>query len=156
MKFDSRIAGRFYAEFVFYLAVFVASLYYAFQNPLNPWITVLFILSALFMLDMSYILYKNYLRSQVAFVQVDSDKILISDQDGSEKVSWKEVDRVQIAWFSKDKWLERVFGLEPSILIKKKSAPKGEFEVGISPDYFPTEKILAEMQRLHRDKIYLS
>lgn len=156
MKFDSRIAGRFYAEFFFYLAVFILSLYYALQHQQNPWITVLFIFSSLFMLDMSYILYKNYLRSQSAFVQVDSDRIVIADEDSSEKVSWKDVEKVQIAWFSKDKWLERLFGLEPSILIKKKSAPKGEFEVGVSPDYFPTEKILAEMQRLHRDKIYLS
>ncbi len=155
-EFRAKIAGRFYAEFYFYLAVFVATLYLAVQPNRNPWLVVLAVVSALFFLEMLLLMAGNLRKAQKAFVRVDAKKIVVADDDGSKTVEWAKVDRVMIAWFSKDRWLERFFGLDPSILIKVKGEPAGEAELGIAPDFFKTPGILAEMQTLYPKKIYFA
>lgn len=156
LKFESHVAGRFHAEFFFYILLFAGSLYFAAQHHSNPWLALLVILSAVLLLEMTYLLFQNIRRAGKDSVVLDSARITVSDNEGIERIAWKDVERVQIAWFSRDRWLEVFFGLDPSILVKRRNTPSGVFEFGISPDFFKTQKILFEMQRLHKDKIYIT
>jgi len=156
VEFKSRVAGRFYAEFYFYLAVFVISLYLALQHGRNPWVLILAVVAALFFVEMLFIVISNMRNAGNAFVRIDKQKIIVTDAKGTISISWSQADGVLIAWFSKDKWLENIFGLEPSILVRKKGTKKNEADLGISPDFFPTQKILVEMQRLYPKKIYFA
>ncbi|MEM4254864.1 MAG: hypothetical protein QXR53_00845 [Candidatus Norongarragalinales archaeon] len=154
--FKGKIAGRFYAEFYFYLAVFVASLYLAVQPGGSPWVVLLAVVSTVFFLEMLFLMNKNLLKAGKAFVKVDARSITVSDDEGAKTIAWKDVDGVMIAWFSRDKWLEWVFGLDPSILIKTRRDSKGEAELGIAPDFFRTQEILVEMQKLYPKKVYFA
>lgn len=154
--FKARIAGRFYAEFCFYLSVFVLSLYLALQPGSNPWITLLAIASTLFFVEMLFLMKKNLGRASKAFVKIDKRGIVVADDEGSKAIAWKDADRIMIAWFSKDKWLEWFFGLDPSILVKTKRESPGEAEIGIAPDFFETKEMLVEMQKLYPEKIYFA
>jgi len=155
-EFRAKIAGRFYAEFYFYLVVFIVTLYLALQPSRNPWLVVLAVVSTLFFFEMIFLMARNLRKAEKAFVRVDAKKIVVADDEGSKTIKWADVDRIMIAWFSKDKWLERFFGLNPSILMKLKGEPTGEAELGIAPDFFKTPQILAEMQKLHPKKIYFA
>ncbi len=155
-EFRARIAGRFYAEFYFYLFVFVVSLYLALQPNRNPWLVVLAVVSSLFFLEMLYLMVSNMRKAQKAFVRLDKRKIVVADEEGVRTIEWKRVDRIMIAWFSKDKWLEWFFGLDPSILVKVRGGAKGEVELGIAPDFFKTQEILVEMQKLYPKKVYFA
>ena len=153
VEFKGRIAGRFYLEFFFYLAVFAVFAYFALQPHRNPWLIVSAVVSGVLFLEMLYLILSNSQSAEESRVRLDKNEIFVGDRKTNDKIRWKEVDLVQIAWVSEDKWLEALLGLDPSILIKRKRAKA--FEVVISPDFFDTSKVLAEMEKLHPDKIFL-
>ena len=138
--FKGRIAGRFYAEFLFYLIAFTVLLYYSLQPQHNPWVIVAAVIAGLLFVEMTNLMVKNAYYTDNAFVGVDKDKIVYSDPEDKETLYWKDVDFVEISWLSEDKWLEAWFGLDPSILIRKKRSKF--FDVSISPDFFDTKESL--------------
>jgi len=154
-EFKSRIAGRFYAEFYFYILAFLVILYFAMQPHRNQWLVVAAVISGLLAVEALYILYRNLRNASKSFVKVDKNKITVADGTGVETVDWSKVERICIGWISEDKWLERIFGLDPSVLIRKKGAGKNkEFDLGVSPDFFKTQDVLVEMQKLYPEKIF--
>ncbi|MFH1056683.1 MAG: hypothetical protein V1717_02720 [Candidatus Micrarchaeota archaeon] len=154
-EFKSRIAGRFYAEFYFYILAFLVILYFALQPHRNQWLVVVAVISGLLAVEALYLLYRNLRNASKSFVKVDKTKIVVADGNGVESIDWNRVEKICIGWESEDKWLERIFGLDPSVLIKKKGAgKKKEFDLGVSPDFFKTQEILVEMQRLYPKKIF--
>jgi len=152
MEFKGRIAGRFYTEFFFYLIVFAIFLYYSLQPNRNPWVVATGVFSGLLFVEMTYMLMVNSMNAEKCKVTLNKDEIIFTDEKGAEKIKWKDVELVEIVWRGKDKWLEALFGLDPSILVKKKREKEA---LGISPDYFDTQPILVEMQKLHEEKIFL-
>src|SRR3989344_325298 len=103
VEFKARIAGRFYAEFFFYLAVFLLSLYLYPITLSNPWIVVLAVLSGLFALDTFGQLWGSAADSQDWFVKIDSEKITDSDKRGSQSMKWNDVELVKAAEGSRKK-----------------------------------------------------
>ena len=133
-EFKGRVAGRFYLEFIVYLAVFVLFAYFALQPHRNPWLVVAAVFSALLFVEMLYLTLSNAQNAEESFLKLDKGEIIIGDREHRERIKWSEVDLVQIVWISEDKWLEALFGLDPSVLIKKKRSKA--FEVSVSPDFF--------------------
>ena len=154
VEFKARIAGRFYAEFFFYLAVFLLSLYLYPITLSNPWIVVLAVLSGLFALDTFGQLWGSAADSQDWLVKIDSEKITVSDKRGSQSMKWNDVEFVKAAEVSREKWLEFFFGVEPSLLFKKKRSAQGEYELGISPDFIPTRQVLSFLLKSNCKVVY--
>jgi hypothetical protein len=154
VEFKARIAGRFHAEFLFYLAVFLLSLYAYPLTLKNPWIVVLAVLSGLLAIDLFWQIWKNTLACSTWFVKIDSDKITVADKSGTQSVKWKEIEFVKAAEVSREKWLEFFFGVEPSLLFKKKRSAQGEFELGISPDFIPTRQVLSFLIQTNKKVVY--
>lgn len=153
-EFKARIAGRFYAEFFFYLAVFLLSVYLYPLTQFNPWIVVLAVLSGLFAVDTFVQLWKSTLNSQDWFVKIDSEKITVADKRGSQTMKWKDVEFVKAAEVRREQWLEFFFGVEPSLLFKKKRSAQGEFELGVSPDFIPTRQVLSFLLKAKKKVVY--
>ena len=116
-EFRGRIAGRFHAEFYFYLAVFLVSVFLASAPNDNPFLVVFAIVSTLFLLEMFGLMVKNSNRAKKVFVALDSKKIVVGDHKGKEEILWKDVSFVKVLGVREDKWLDAIFGLKPSHLI---------------------------------------